>query len=345
MPAVPVRRFVRVCLGGTFHPFHVGHEALLRRAMRGASEVFVGVTHGELAKRKDRTMPSWEERAAILRDFFEAEGFAGRLEVAPIEDSGGRAPTGDYDAIVVSPETAGRATRINEERAEAGLDPLVVHVVPHVMATDLLPVSSTRVASGDIARDGRRLRPVRVAVGSDNPVKTAAVESEVARILGVPVEVRGEGVDSGVPEQPRSDDTLRGARNRAEAAMEAWPDADYAVGVEAGLNQDPGGHAWYDAQACAVLDRGGRVTDGWGPAFQYPDWVTQRALAGEMVSRILGPVADDPRIGGTTGAIGFLTDGLLDRTGLTRQAVLMAFVPRIRADLYARVPDDGAAKR
>jgi inosine/xanthosine triphosphatase len=82
------------------------------------------------------------------------------------------------------------------------------------------------------------------------------------------------------------------------------------------------------------VDRNGWETHGWGPAFEYPAWVTERALRGEMVSTILGPVANDPAIGSTTGAIGYLSGGRLDRTGLTQSAVLMAFVPRVRRDLY-----------
>ena len=39
-------------------------------------------------------------------------------------------------------------------------------------------------------------------------------------------------------------------------------------------------------------------------------------------------------IGRTTGAIGFLSGGRMDRTKLTEAAVLMALIPRIRKELY-----------
>lgn len=322
---------MRVCLGGTFHPFHVGHEALLRAAARGADALFVGITDGALARR-DRPVPDWRERAVAVAAFLKATGFRGELRIRALRDPVGPAATEPFDIVVASPETAGGADRINEARRAAGLPPLAVRLVPHVAGQDLLPVSATAVAAGRIDRAGRRLVPARVVVGSRNPVKVAAVEAEVGRLLSCPVEVVGVEVASGVPEQPRGPQTLEGARNRAAAALASEPGtgADYAVGVEAGLNRDDEG-GWFDVQACVVLDRNGRETRGWGPAFQYPDWVTERALAGEMVSDILGPVANDPRIGGTTGAVGFLTAGAMDRTALTRVAVLMAFVPRIRS--------------
>ncbi len=327
---------MRVCLGGTFHPLHVGHRALLQRAAELGDEVFVGVTSGDLAHRPDRPLPPVEQRIAAVQAAM--ADFTGDLTVRPLTEPSGPAATGDYHAIVVSPETVNGARRINQKRRAQGLEPLQVHVIDHVLADDLLPVSSTRIAAGDIDLEGRRLTPVRVAVGSANPVKVAAVEQEFAAILRCPIAVEGHATPSGVPEQPKDDETMRGARHRSSAAFAAWPEADYAVGVEAGLNRDDAG-AWFDVQACVVQDRLGSETVGWGPAFQYPDWVTQRALKGEMISEILGPVADDPRIGGTTGAIGFLTDGHMDRTELTTIAVRMAMVPRIRPALYAEGRD------
>lgn len=329
---------MRVCLGGTFDPFHAGHEALLRAAAQGAQELFVGITDGPLAQRAGRQVAPFAQRTARIEAFLLAAGYQGLLVTSALKDAYGPAVTGDYDAIAASPETQRGALAINAQRALLGKPPLRLIAVPHVLGQDLLPISATRVAAGDIDAHGRRLRPLRLAVGSANPVKVRAVEQEVARIIPLPHEAKGHAVASGVPEQPRDGEVLAGARNRARAARAADPTCDYAIGVEAGLVQMPGEAAYVEAQACAILDGNGWETHGWGPAFHYPPWVTERALRGEMVSDILGPVAKDPRIGSTTGAIGFLSDGRLDRTGLTQTAVLMAFLPRVRRDLYVGQP-------
>lgn len=301
------------------------------RAAGGAEELFVGVTNGELAHR-ERDVASWEERAAAVRAFVETHDLVGSLTVRPLEDAVGPAATGDFDAIVVSPETRHAVAGINARRSEGGLRPLRPLVVPHVLGEDRLPVSATAIAAGRIDRAGRRLRPVVVLVGSANPVKVAGVRQAMARFLhGVDHAVRGAVVASGVAEQPVGRATLEGARTRARAAL---GDADYAVGVEAGLVTMPGATDPVDVQACVVRDRAGRETVGWGPAFCHPPEVDRRALAGEMVSDVLGPVADDPRIGGTTGAIGFLSNGDMDREELTSLAVRMALVPRVRPALY-----------
>jgi inosine/xanthosine triphosphatase len=325
---------MKVCLGGTFEPFHAGHEALLRAAARDADALFVGVTDGALAQRADRRVSPWAERAARVEAFLRQAGYRGRLETAALADPMGPAATGDFDAVAASPETVRGAEAINAARVAAGHPPLRLIRVPHVIGQDLLPVSGTAVAAGRIDAQGRRLKPVMVAVGSANPVKVGAVGAELGRIVDAKVEVRPFGVGSGVPEQPRGAETLAGARLRARRARESWPDCDYAVGVEAGLVRYPEERIHLEAQACVVVDRNGWETHGWGPGFEYPAWVTERALRGEMVSSILGPVADDPAIGSTTGAIGYLSGGRIDRAALTQSAVLMAFLPRIRRDLY-----------
>jgi len=87
-------------------------------------------------------------------------------------------------------------------------------------------------------------------------------------------------------------------------------------------------------QYCAVVDKRGRVTLGHGPGFAYPPAVVARVKAGKTVGDAMEELTGKKGIGQTTGAIGFLTEGRMDRTRLTEDAVLMAMVPRIRKDLY-----------
>ena len=337
---------MRVCLGGTFEPFHAGHEALLSAAAKGASEVFVGITDGELAKREGRKVAPWAERGKRVESYLKATGYKGKVVTRALTEPMGPAAREPYDAIAASPETVRGAEAINAARVAAKLSPLRLIRVPHVLGEDLLPISGTAIADGRIDAKGKRVKPVQVAVGSANPIKVAGIGAEFGRILAdgpggagarkvdAKVDVKPFDVGSGVPEQPRGAQVLKGARNRARKAREAWPGCDYAVGVEAGLVRYPEEKMHLEAQACVVIDRNGWETHGWGPGFQYPAWVTEGALRGTMVSEILGPVANDPRLGSTTGAIGYLTEGRFDRSQLTQMAVLMAFLPRFKRDLY-----------
>ena len=77
----------------------------------------------------------------------------------------------------------------------------------------------------------------RIVVASKNPVKARAALNGFRRVFPEETfEVETVSVASGVSDQPLSDDeTLRGARNRARAAMERVPDADAWVGLEGGV--------------------------------------------------------------------------------------------------------------
>jgi inosine/xanthosine triphosphatase len=98
---------------------------------------------------------------------------------------------------------------------------------------------------------------------------------------------------------------------------------------------------YFDVQYCAVLDRSGRITVGHGPGFAYPPKVLEKVKAGATVGEAMARLSGIRGIGSKEGAIGYVTEGRLDRKRLTESAVLMAMVPRIRRDLYSK----GAAPR
>jgi len=173
---------------------------------------------------------------------------------------------------------------------------------------------------------------MRVAVGSGNPVKLKAVENVFSRVYGN-VTVEARKVASGVPPQPFGNDTVRGAITRAKNAYKSG-DYDFGVGVEAGLS-DVEGYV-LDVQFCAVYDRADGVTLGCGSGFQYPPAVLAEVLAGRTVGEVMSEVSGIPDLGKKLGAIGYLSHGMLDRTQLTEQSVLMALVPRMNHKLYRK---------
>ena len=81
---------------------------------------------------------------------------------------------------------------------------------------------------------------LRVAVGSKNPVKVAAVRKAFFQAFPDRVLVCvGHDVPSGVSDQPWGHaETSRGAFQRANGAMVMHQGADYAVGLEGGVVDD-----------------------------------------------------------------------------------------------------------
>ncbi|MEB3861546.1 MAG: DUF84 family protein, partial [Desulfurococcales archaeon] len=92
----------------------------------------------------------------------------------------------------------------------------------------------------------------RVAVGTGNPVKVAAVERVLSRYIDLEA-VEPVRVDPGVPRQPVGfNQLLLGALNRATRSRIA-AGADYGVGVEAGPISLSG--ILLETQVAIVVDR------------------------------------------------------------------------------------------
>jgi len=331
-----MRDAMRVAVGGTFDILHVGHEALLEAAFSLGGEVSIGLTSDAMALRSRAVVNPYATRRKRLEAWLRSHGHRA-ARIVPIEDEFGPAATEPFDALVVSADREKVAEALNGERARRGLPPLGVHVVPMVLAQDDAPIAARRIRAGEIDRRGRLLRPLRVNVGSTNPVKVRAVRNVFAGIFPK-TRVKGLEVTPKVSEQPFEAESIDGAINRAQ---EALGDADYGVGVEAGLFWNEAIHDYLDVQYCAVVDKRGRVTLGHGPGFSYPPAVVRMAKAGRTVGAAMEELTGKKGIGRTIGAIGYLTEGRMDRTKLTETAVLMAMAPRLRKELYRGAPSTG----
>lgn len=182
---------------------------------------------------------------------------------------------------------------------------------------------------------------ITVAVGSRNPVKVKAVETVFSkffhRVSVISVDVR----TSVFPQPIGLDETIRGALERAFHAIQLVKDADYGVGIEAGLMDFKHAITGYlDLQVCAIVDRSERFTLGTSSAFEFPPEVVGKVIRGEAreSEEVFEEITGIKDIGSKTGAIGFLTKGEVTRLDLTVQSVIAALVPRINLELYEARP-------
>ena len=130
---------------------------------------------------------------------------------------------------------------------------------------------SARVGLGCVAlrKDGRadRMGRMNVYVATRNPVKLRAVrDAFTAWFRETRVDVRAVDPAPRLPEQPLGEEVGRGAIARAKAAIES-SDAEWGVGIEAGLIQLPGSERWLSVQVCAIVDREGRIALGLGTGY------------------------------------------------------------------------------
>ncbi|MFM8567356.1 MAG: DUF84 family protein [Gemmatimonadota bacterium] len=173
----------------------------------------------------------------------------------------------------------------------------------------------------------------RVAVGSRNPVKGAAVGAVLARVAPQAV-LEAVAAASGVPDQPFGDaETIAGARARARAARAAT-DADLGVGLEGGVVDGPEGMrtcAW-----CVVVDRDGREGVGGSLAMPLPDAVARMIRDGLELGHAMDALVATHGTKYGAGAVGILTARQIDRQGAYEVLVTYALAPFVRSELYGR---------
>ncbi len=152
-------RFRVVATGGTFDEIHAGHIALLARAFEVGDTVIIGVTSDEFAAARKKLNYDFDRRVANLKQTISDKFGDVRFQIAKLDNEFGPAvTTGDIGALVASAETQSKGAKLNEIRKKNGLPPAEIIAVEMVKAEDGKPISSTRIRTGEIDRDGRLLR-------------------------------------------------------------------------------------------------------------------------------------------------------------------------------------------
>jgi pantetheine-phosphate adenylyltransferase len=148
---------MRVCIGGTFNILHKGHKHLIDKAFQTAGKngfVTIGLTEGKMLQKKKFVKP-FEEREKAINSYLSSKGYDRRAMILSIYDKYGYAVDGDFDAIVVSPETFKNAEEINKNRLNKGKKALLIIEIPFVLANDKKPISSTRIYDSIIDENGQ----------------------------------------------------------------------------------------------------------------------------------------------------------------------------------------------
>jgi len=167
----------------------------------------------------------------------------------------------------------------------------------------------------------------RITVASQNPVKLKAAQAAFQQMFPArSFSVDGVSVPSGVPDQPRSvGETMEGARNRAENARAAEPESDFWVGIEGGIEDSPLGMTCF--ARVHVLGREGITGLGQTAVFYLPREVAELVRGGLELGHADDKVFGRDNSKQANGAIGLLTDDLIDREAYYTHAVIMALVP------------------
>lgn len=165
-----------------------------------------------------------------------------------------------------------------------------------------------------------------VVVASKNPVKANAALAGFGRMFpDEKFRLQTLAVESGVGHQPMTEaETLQGAENRAAAAAELVPLADFWVGIEGGIEDLSDGmlaYAWIVVRANESMGKG--RTGG----FLLPESVARLVRSGRELGDANDEVFGRENSKQKEGAIGLLTGNVMDRTELYEHAVVLALAP------------------
>jgi len=173
---------------------------------------------------------------------------------------------------------------------------------------------------------------MKILVGSKNPTKINATKETFSLYFDEEIEVQGISVNSDVEYQPINDQTFDGAKNRALALKEQNPKADFFVGIEGGmieLNNKP-----FNTNIACVIDSEGSIGFGMSPTYQLADSIAQKLKQGTELGQIMDEITGEEKTKIKGGAIDYFSQEKIDRTEMTKLALIMALVPINNKKLY-----------
>jgi pantetheine-phosphate adenylyltransferase len=137
-------------MGGTFDHLHEGHKFLLKTALSISESVEIGLTSQKLLEKKKyySKLEDYKTRQENLKDFIKSFTNVERINIVEIknwDDMKGYAQDPEYEGLIVSQETYENALKLNENREEIGLEPLILIVIPIFRDKNNQKISSTSI--------------------------------------------------------------------------------------------------------------------------------------------------------------------------------------------------------
>lgn len=174
---------------------------------------------------------------------------------------------------------------------------------------------------------------MKIAVGSQNPVKIKAVELAMAKIWpNETIEVISVDVPSGISDQPLShDEAIIGATNRAKLALEKL-NTDFGIGLEGNIVDNK--HGMFLSGWVVVIDKTGKIGLSGGGCTLMPNKIAIEIRKGQELGPTMDKFLGDHNTKQKQGTIGVLTNNLIPRTDSFEKAVICAFARFMNPELY-----------
>jgi len=165
---------------------------------------------------------------------------------------------------------------------------------------------------------------MKIFVGSTNPIKINAVIMAASESYPE-VKVEGFEVESGIGEQPSSDEeTMQGAINRAKATLseglkkirnsdlEIKTSDTLGVGLEGGVFER--GNELWSTVWVVVVDKEKNIFLANGARFRVPEPIASLIKNGEEMGPAVAELVGETDVRSKQGMIGIITQNFIDRT-------------------------------
>lgn len=169
-----------------------------------------------------------------------------------------------------------------------------------------------------------------VIVASQNPVKIKAVKAVFKKAFGQ-VKIKSVSVSSGVSCQPMSfKEAYLGALNRAKKALEKFEKADFAVGIEGGVEKYCFG--WTTGGVVVIINKKREKGVAISSQLELPFKVIKEIRKGKELGVVMEEISGEKNIKQREGAFGYFTNNLVTRQQAYFQAVAFALARFFKED-------------
>lgn len=163
---------------------------------------------------------------------------------------------------------------------------------------------------------------IYIIAATTNAAKINAIQAAFEEFLGIKeCQVEGIAVNSSVANQPIGNkETRTGARYRVMFARQVRPEADYWVGIEAGI-EDHMTFAWI------VIENSLRRGESRSASLSLPPTIVKGINEGNELSEEMAKLTALDNLNQEGGAIGYFTHNRLTRSSVYHQALILALAP------------------
>ncbi len=175
---------------------------------------------------------------------------------------------------------------------------------------------------------------MKVLIGTNNKGKVEGAKQAFEKFYNN-VEVIGIPISSDVSDEPVNDEIYIGASNRVnnlvKYAEENNIEADFFIGVESGITNKLG--KWCIIPIAVIKDKNGFESFGTGSAFPVPDKYVEEIIKTDL-GKVMDKIFKGNGLKNEKGGIAHLTNDVITRYDLTREAFIMALTQFINGEIW-----------